>query len=296
MSEKTSPDYYRILQVHPEAELDVIDAAYRRLMRKYHPDALSPEERDNVETQKKVRGINEAYSVLSDRGARAAYDSTYRPSQPQKRAPVPQPSQQNSSEKRTVAARCSKTGQEFNVQLARKKDSKETWRVVGFDFVEPAQSQGGSTIVPANSARALINRLLRVQPQRPRRSGFGSPSDEELEGLFDDSHRLDFGDINWAGRACPVCSGEAQPPEGVPFKWCICGSCSRISCMGGWSWVSGSVSIKCAWCGRVIRLAKVVASGVKTNYMVQEDEPPASRPLLHARPSLSDGKKKSLPK
>ncbi|MCB0026884.1 MAG: DnaJ domain-containing protein, partial [Anaerolineales bacterium] len=31
------PDYYRILQVHEEAEVEVIEAAYRRLMRKYHP-------------------------------------------------------------------------------------------------------------------------------------------------------------------------------------------------------------------------------------------------------------------
>ena len=31
-------DAYRVLQVDPEAEDEVIKAAYRRLARKYHPD------------------------------------------------------------------------------------------------------------------------------------------------------------------------------------------------------------------------------------------------------------------
>lgn len=31
-------DYYEILQVHINAEIEVIEAAYRRLARKYHPD------------------------------------------------------------------------------------------------------------------------------------------------------------------------------------------------------------------------------------------------------------------
>ncbi|TAM62455.1 MAG: hypothetical protein EPN50_06650, partial [Chloroflexota bacterium] len=34
-----SRDLYRILQVHPEADPDVIQAAYRRLARRRHPDA-----------------------------------------------------------------------------------------------------------------------------------------------------------------------------------------------------------------------------------------------------------------
>jgi DnaJ-class molecular chaperone len=33
-----APDYYAVLQVHPDADREVIEAAYRQLMRKYHPD------------------------------------------------------------------------------------------------------------------------------------------------------------------------------------------------------------------------------------------------------------------
>lgn len=34
----TSEDYYRILQVHYLAEPEIIESAYKRLAKKYHPD------------------------------------------------------------------------------------------------------------------------------------------------------------------------------------------------------------------------------------------------------------------
>jgi DnaJ-class molecular chaperone len=36
-------DYYKILQVDPSAEQEVIEAAYRRLARMYHPDISLPD-------------------------------------------------------------------------------------------------------------------------------------------------------------------------------------------------------------------------------------------------------------
>lgn len=65
-------DYYRTLQVHPEAEPEVIQAAYRRLARKYHPDSSDS---DGARMQE----LNEAYSVLSDAKQRAAYNRWLRP-------------------------------------------------------------------------------------------------------------------------------------------------------------------------------------------------------------------------
>ena len=32
------PDYYTVLRVHPSADTEVIEAAYRQLMKKHHPD------------------------------------------------------------------------------------------------------------------------------------------------------------------------------------------------------------------------------------------------------------------
>ena len=66
-------DWYSILQVHESAEPEVIEAAYRRLARKYHPDVnTSP---NATETMQR---LNDAYAVLSDPGKRSAYDDRRR--------------------------------------------------------------------------------------------------------------------------------------------------------------------------------------------------------------------------
>jgi hypothetical protein len=62
-------DYYAILQVDPRAEPEVIEAAYRRLSRKYHPDVDG-----RPGAGHRMAELNEAYEVLSDPGRRAAYD------------------------------------------------------------------------------------------------------------------------------------------------------------------------------------------------------------------------------
>jgi curved DNA-binding protein CbpA len=62
-------DYYAILQVHPRAEPEVIEAAYRRLSRKYHPDV-----RGQADAGQRMRLLNEAFEVLGDPARRRAYD------------------------------------------------------------------------------------------------------------------------------------------------------------------------------------------------------------------------------
>jgi DnaJ domain len=65
-------DYYAILMVHPQAELLVIEAAYKRLAREYHPD-LGPSPRSHD----KMVEINEAFAVLSNPTQRQSYDREY---------------------------------------------------------------------------------------------------------------------------------------------------------------------------------------------------------------------------
>jgi len=60
---------YEILQVDPRAEPEVLEAAYRRLARKYHPDVSRTS--DSVERMKE---LNAAYQVLRDPAKRADYD------------------------------------------------------------------------------------------------------------------------------------------------------------------------------------------------------------------------------
>ena len=64
--------YYEILEVHPKASQEIIEKAYRVLVKKYHPDLYSGEKR--LYAEKKLRDINEAYKILSDEFLREQYD------------------------------------------------------------------------------------------------------------------------------------------------------------------------------------------------------------------------------
>lgn len=63
-------DYYEVLGVAKGASDADIKKGYRKLAKKYHPDA-NP---DNKEAEAKFKEITEAYEVLSDADKRAAYD------------------------------------------------------------------------------------------------------------------------------------------------------------------------------------------------------------------------------
>ncbi|HIE13618.1 MAG TPA: molecular chaperone DnaJ [Desulfotomaculum sp.] len=64
-------DYYEVLGVSRDAPQEEIKKVYRRLARKYHPDA-NPENKEAA--AEKFREITEAYAVLSDPEKRAQYD------------------------------------------------------------------------------------------------------------------------------------------------------------------------------------------------------------------------------
>jgi molecular chaperone DnaJ len=63
-------DYYRILGVRRDADLETIKRAYRELAKKYHPDKTS----GHVEHTERFKEVSEAYQVLSDEKKRAAHD------------------------------------------------------------------------------------------------------------------------------------------------------------------------------------------------------------------------------
>jgi curved DNA-binding protein CbpA len=65
------PDLYRILQGDPSADPAVIDAAYKRLARKYHPDL----NRGDPAAEDRMKRINEAFRVLGKPHLRAEYDA-----------------------------------------------------------------------------------------------------------------------------------------------------------------------------------------------------------------------------
>ena len=63
-------DLYDILQVAPHAEPEVIEAAYKRLARKYHPDVNRA-----ADASERMRALNQAYEILSNPTERARYDT-----------------------------------------------------------------------------------------------------------------------------------------------------------------------------------------------------------------------------
>ena len=67
----SNKDYYEILGVNKNATDDELKKAFRKLAKKYHPDA-NPD--NKAEAEKKFKEVNEAYEVLSDPQKRKMYD------------------------------------------------------------------------------------------------------------------------------------------------------------------------------------------------------------------------------
>lgn len=70
----TGKNFYKILGVSEKAEPDEIKKAYRKLAKKYHPDA----NRDDPQAAERFKEVGEAYAVLSDAKKRKQYDQMRR--------------------------------------------------------------------------------------------------------------------------------------------------------------------------------------------------------------------------
>ncbi len=66
-------DYYELLQISPSAETEIINAAYKRLAIKYHPDSGGANKSED-----KMKLLNEARDTLNNSRQRANYDSLWK--------------------------------------------------------------------------------------------------------------------------------------------------------------------------------------------------------------------------
>lgn len=144
-------NYYDILQVSPSADPEVIQAVYRRLARKHHPDANGDAEM--------MKLINEAYAVLSDSKQRAAYDK-----------------------KRPASSPRLKTTDKLLIYQSDLHRERESWLMTGDDSCETEQRGGYFHLVITQSARAAFKVLptplydleIKVTANLPRTNGKGA--------------------------------------------------------------------------------------------------------------------------
>jgi hypothetical protein len=69
MAHQVADNYYKVLQVDPAADIDVIRASYRFLIKKYHGDAHGQHADDE-----RAKAINNAWATLSNPTLRAKHD------------------------------------------------------------------------------------------------------------------------------------------------------------------------------------------------------------------------------
>lgn len=73
MAAMARPDPYKLLQVDPEADVEIIQVAYRKLAQRYHPD-VAPD----PEAARLMAELNAARDLLVDPASRAAHDRSRR--------------------------------------------------------------------------------------------------------------------------------------------------------------------------------------------------------------------------
>ncbi|KAL0375803.1 UNVERIFIED_CONTAM: DnaJsubfamily B member 6 [Sesamum calycinum] len=69
--------YYSVLGIRKDASFSDIRSAYRKLALKWHPDRWAKNPSAAGEAKRRFQKIQEAYSVLSDKGKRSMYDAGF---------------------------------------------------------------------------------------------------------------------------------------------------------------------------------------------------------------------------
>jgi hypothetical protein len=268
-------DYYQILQVIPQAEPEVIEAAYRRLIRKYHPDVLLLAEQDSEQALRRAQELNEAYEVLGNVERRQAYDELLKHNlsideQPEPAGkPVPV-SQKSEVEQRSYLVRCGATKRTFKMTLGRRKGWTGPFVVMGFELVNDYPSVP-STEKSYDGFWGKVH--IAITGTRSKSANLPaqdmSPTEQEvIQNLFDMANTLSLGDIDWSGHKCPDCASEITNANGTRATWSMCGTCHRLKCVGSAEKKLGGYYSTCPWCGTTNKITRSIPTGSKDQAII----------------------------
>ncbi len=119
-------NYYEILEVNEHASKEIIEKAYRTLVKKYHPDLYSTTQKQVAE--QKLMDLNEAYDVLSDDFLRRQYDRELR----KERESINSKGSQNENKNiRNTVFQNQKKNREERVEYNNTNNTVGTFSIVG---------------------------------------------------------------------------------------------------------------------------------------------------------------------
>ncbi len=227
-------NYYKVLQVDPSAEPEIIEASFRRLMKKYHPDAAPSDEWALSQSNEKAREIIEAYETLSDEGRRKEYDAALRD-----RSLISTAAAFDNADDSLISIfvpfKCSVSKRTYRMEIVKSPEWKGPYVVKGFESVEEGgeQSTQGQRRGLRERWDALEIRLLALFLH---------------EDLPDE--QVCLGDISWVGVRCPDCGRTVEMRPGFYSSVSMCPRCHQIQCTGGLIKGIAGYSTVCAWCGQ----------------------------------------------
>ncbi len=244
-------DYYRTLQVHNEADSDIIQAAYRRLMRKYHPDVLPPELRSDPELLQKAKDINEAFEVLSDPFKRAEYDKFFYGNG--NFDPNNKNSHASTFDRSFILVKCGHTKETFKGFLVRKSKDDKIFTLIGFSSV------AGFLLPDKFSFFQRVSRRFRSRSQSMTKTY----KSLDLNHEQDNFPSISMGDIQWGHHTCPACAGSIENENGTRATFIGCSKCGRVRCAGNVQETRRGRFSTCPWCGKTNKLTRSVSAGKK---------------------------------
>ncbi len=172
-------DAYKVLQVDSEAEDEVIQAAYRRLAQKYHPDVT----RSGTESGGRMASINRAWETLRDPARRRAYDrERLTKAQSPQAAGASQPSASSTGASGATSGRASRSSQGGGYDPAE-MGAKEGLGAAG----PPPGDPSGSVLVFGRFAGWSLGEVARRDLEYIEwldRMPIGRPYREEIDAIL----------------------------------------------------------------------------------------------------------------